>query len=309
MRRGWRTKGEPVKTTNIFGLPETIARAARKRNAMYNSNADRSTTQLIAPPRIDVLRKAHHAEIEKDLSEEIFALLGSAVHYILELGADDNKETAEERLYARINGWVISGQVDLQHDPADDGWHLKDYKVTAAYSVKADRKPDWEAQLNIYAYLVWLNHGIRVSSIAICAIVRDWQRREAAIDLSYPQAPIVLVPQQLWSVEEQEAYIRSRVELHQQAVLNYDLGEELPECTHEERWAKPDKWYVLKVGNKRGKTFASQEEAAAFIESQKGDFTMELRPGRSMRCDFCGVQKWCSQYARMVQEDEGNDNE
>lgn len=285
-----------MRFTNQFGLPDAILKAARYRNDQYDAQADRSVTALINPPQIDVLRKAHFGELTKDISEEMFALLGSAMHKVLEWG--EVKGLTEERLFARINDWTVSGQIDLQTD--DNGeCHINDYKVCAAYSITKNdegQKWEWIAQLNLYAYLIWLNKGIRVSSISIIAIIRDWQRAMAVADTSYPQSPVWPIKLDLWSVERQEAYLRERVSLHQEAVFNHEVGLPLPECSHQERWAKPDKWAVTKRGNKRAKVFTDREEAEQ-LAAELG-VEVETRPGQSTRChgNYCGISQWCEQW-------------
>ena len=103
-----------MKYTNKFNLPDTIVRAAHVNDAKYNKgDVDRSVTQIIQPPRIDMLRKAHWQEMEKDISEEWWALFGSAVHHILEMGAAPD-QIVEERLNVEIDGWHVSGMTDLQ---------------------------------------------------------------------------------------------------------------------------------------------------------------------------------------------------
>lgn len=298
-----------MKFNNKHNLPEAIIRAATVRNSLYNANADRSVTSLINPPQIDILRKVHFKEMEKDISEEFFGLFGSALHKILEWGEGD--DITEERLYARINGWVISGQIDLQKNP--EGVSIIDYKFCSAYSLTKNdgAKPEWEAQLNCYAYLMWLNKNVRVTDISVCAIVRDWSRREAAVSLTYPQSIITMVPLRLWSLEEQEAYVRQRVAIHQSAQFNYEIGEALPECSSEERWAAPDKWTVTFKGLKKGKNFPSEDEARGYGEADKKgrEFEIVRRSGKSVRCNFCQVSQWCEQFKRLEQEkDEGDDD-
>jgi hypothetical protein len=300
-----------MKFTNRFGLPQAVLRAATVRNDLYKSNADKSVTQLINPPQIDILRKVHFKDMEKDLSEEFFALFGSAIHKVLEWGSGD--DITEERLYAQINGWVISGQIDLQKTP--NGVSIIDYKFTSAYSLtkEPEGKLEWEQQLNLYAYLMWVNKQVRVTDISVCAIVRDWSRAQALTDLQYPQSIITMVPLRLWSIEDQEAFCKARVAKHQQAKFDYEIGEALPECEHEERWAAADKWSVTFEGNKKAKNFLSEDEAVRHGEADKKGRKFSVRhvSGKSVRCqgNYCQVSKWCAQYARMSKEEVEGDDE
>ena len=100
-----------MKLTNKSNLPSVIKRAVL--NDPYDgSGSDISTTRLIAPPRIKVLEEKHWDEIEEDLSDKIWALLGSSVHSVIERAVTD-EDISELRLFHEVNGWTLSGQFDL----------------------------------------------------------------------------------------------------------------------------------------------------------------------------------------------------
>jgi hypothetical protein len=302
-----------MRFTNKFGLPDTILRAAQVNDALYSKGeVDRSVTQLIAPPRIDALRKAHFQEFEKDLSEEWWALFGSAVHHILEMGAAPN-QMVEERLFMEIDGWKISGMADLQEYHKDDAVSvsvtISDYKVTTAYALTQEGgvKPEWVQQLNLLAYLVHHNKIVRVKELQVVAIVRDWQRSQAAIDPLYPIAPVVRLKVPLWSLKKQEAYLYERVGLHRETQMLMELGEELPECTDEERWMHGHTWAIMKAGGKKAtKVYDNEAEALADLKDRKPGYNAEFRPGKSVRCEgnYCGVAEWCSQWKKLREQTE-----
>lgn len=297
-----------MRFTNKFGLPETLVRAAQVNDANYNKGAvDRSVTQLIAPPRIDVLRKKHFVQIEKDISEEWWALFGSAVHHILEMGAAPNQRV-EERLFMEIDGWMVSGMADLQEYHKDDSINasvtISDYKVTTAYALMAQDEPvkaEWMNQLNLLAYLIHHNKVVRIKELQVVAIIRDWQRTQAQTDPLYPNAPVVKLKVPLWSTQKQEAYLMERVRLHREAEMLMELDQPLPECNDSERWERDHKWAVMKAAAKKAsKVFDNEKEAAAYAESKGNMFTVEHRPGKSVRCEgnYCGVAEWCEQFQR-----------
>jgi len=90
----------------------------------------------------------------------------------------------EQRFFAEIDGWHVSGAIDLQVvDP--DGIHIKDYKTTSVWAVMND-KPEWEQQLNIYAWLVQKNKQVPIKSLQIVGILKDWSKREAERKPEYP---------------------------------------------------------------------------------------------------------------------------
>lgn len=286
-----------MQLTNRQGLPAPLVNALKKQH--YSRGASRaSITQLIDSPRIDVLRKYYAQRIETDAADGLWALLGTAIHAILESGAE-GEYLPEERLFATAEGWMISGGIDLQHlrpgPPATVGLH--DYKVTSVWSV-VNPKPAWVHQLNSYAWLVRQAKGWQVEDLEIVAILRDWQRREAAHKRDYPRAPVLRIPIELWPAETADAYVRGRVRIHQDADRRAQWGEPLPLCTAEERWARPTTYAVMRKGEKRAlRVFGSEAEAVAYGAGQP-DLTIQHRPGESTRCagNWCRVAQWCGQY-------------
>lgn len=302
-----------MRLTNRYNLPETLVRATRKRDDHYDRGAvHRSTTQLISPPRIDVLRKANYAHLETDVADEFWSLLGSAVHHLLEVGATSDM-IVEERLFWTLDGWKFSGAIDLQEfwtDEIGQKWvDISDYKVVSTYTIQKEEgeaTKEWEQQQNIYRWLVEKNKpDIKVRSINIIVIIRDWQRAKTA-DPLYPIAPVMRIQVPMWSMEDTENYIRTRIAIHREAELLMDVGMELPECTDEERWERGSYWLVRKLGGKRAtKKLSTEAEAEAFMSTlPDGEYEIVHKPGKSFRCEgnFCRVAPWCSQFQRMKNE-------
>jgi hypothetical protein len=178
----------------------------------------------------------------------VWSIFGSAVHNILEHGKDE-EHIVEERLHHDYDGWHISGAIDLQIlNP--QGIDVKDYKTTSAWAVM-NEKIDWENQLNMYAGLVEDVKQVPVTSVGIVAIIRDWSRREAGTREGYPEAPVKEIPIRLWTKEERNAYISSRVALHSACDFSMETDGALPDCTPAEMWEKPNVWAVRKTGGKR----------------------------------------------------------
>jgi len=293
-----------MKITNRFNLPDAFYNFAR--NDKYSKGkADISVTTLIDSPRVRLMRDKYYDQLETDASDMIWALFGTAVHHVLESANDPSHVTMEERLYAEVAGWTLSGALDHQEVLSDGTVQITDYKVTSVWSVILG-KEEWVKQQNCYAWLVensnnGTNRHKKVSSLRICAVLRDWQRKKAEFDKEYPQSPVVIVDLPLWSEEQRDQYIFDGVTLHQEAQVEYDLYDRMPMCSSEEQWAKPSKWAVMKKGAKRAvKLFDSDEEAKAFIEQQDGKDKMEIefRRGERTRCEgnYCSVAEFCEQY-------------
>ena len=72
-----------------------------------------SVTGLLTSPRIVQLREKYDHLIEQDVTELIPSLWGTAMHYILEQGKVPG-HIVEERIFAELDGWSVSGAIDLQ---------------------------------------------------------------------------------------------------------------------------------------------------------------------------------------------------
>jgi hypothetical protein len=296
-----------MKITNKFSLPETLVRAVMD-DEYDKGDSVLSVTQLIAPPRIVVLQKLNEHNLMSDVVDRVPSLLGTAVHKIIEKGSKDVPgHIVEERLFSDVCGWKISGAVDLQIQKGDGAWEINDWKVTSVYSVLSD-KPEWEQQLNCYAYLAGKSHGRNVTSLKIVAILRDWQRKQAEIKADYPQSQIVMVDIPVWTPEQQEAYITERVGLHQAAQKAVDTGEPVAYCTDQERWVRGESWALMKEGRKSAiKLYDNEEQAREDCSKSGGGHHVEHRRGSAVRCagNYCLVSMWCRQWQEELGDSTG----
>ncbi len=290
-----------MKYTNKHNVPQEII------NAVHNDSYSRgkatiSATGLLQPPRIRLLAQEHYEELTIDISDEIWKLLGQSVHTILERANEENEDTiTEQRMYAIVKDWTISGQtdsIDIKNNI------LKDYKITSAWSIVSalqDGKKDWEQQLNIYAYLYRQNTGKTIDQLNIIAIARDWNRNQyLRSGGDYPPSPITVLNIDLWSDEEQQAFIEERVSIHQEAEVQYLINDELPLCTDEERWRRKDTYRVEKKGRKTAvRVLDTQEEADEYIGGHKDSKLLKVveAKGECVRCaNYCDVAEFCNQY-------------
>ena len=289
-----------MKLTNKFNLPQTFMNVA-ERPAYTKGKAHVSATELLNSPRIVQLKKKYDDQIETDVSDMVWSIIGTAIHGVLEHGKDAN-HIVEQRLHADLDGWHISGAIDLQiiHD---DGVEIDDYKNVGVWSVM-NEKAEWEQQLNIYAWLVETVKKTPVNKLAIIAIIRDWNRRDAKTRQGYPQCPVEVIPVTLWPMEQREQFIKDRIHFHSEGLFAMDMGEELPLCTPTEMWEKPTTYAVKKVDAVRAKSVHNDLEEAeeALLKAGKG-FILEVREGDRTRCSsFCPVSKFCDQYKRYLEE-------
>ena len=288
-----------MKYTNKHDIPKEIIRAIE--NDQYTrGNSDISVTGLLQPPRIRLLEREHHDDIVLDYSDETWKILGQAVHAILERANENYDDTiTEQRLFADIEGWTVSGQTDslAVHDKV-----LKDYKVTSVWTVVnalKEGKSDWEKQLNCYAYLYKLNTGETINQLNIIAIARDWNRRDSrARGGDYPQSNIITLDIPLWSEQEQLQFFKDRVSFHRSSEFKHSMDGELPLCSDEDRWKREDTFRVVKKGRKRAiRVLPSLKEAEEFLGSNEDGLSIEVSKGESIRCGaYCHVAQFCNQY-------------
>ena len=300
-----------VTITNNKGFPEALVKAVT--NDTYSrGTADRSVTGLLAPPRQAALIERHDGMISEDVSERTFALYGQLVHLLLERAGEQSRNAInEERLYAEVGGWTISGQTDTLTLTEDQrSWIISDYKFVTSYKFKRSYSgelvipEDYEQQLNLYAYLLREN-GFKVDGLKIVAIYRDWSKLEAKRDKNYPQLGAETHDIPLWSEDKAKAFIEERVRLHQDAMFlgnKYaEAASNLPECTDEERWAKPDKFALMPTAKsaRARKLFNSEVDATAWAaaNNMKPGWVIEHRRGVNTRCEsYCLVSEYCTQF-------------
>lgn len=275
--------------TNRLNLPSALVRAIQN-DPYTRGDSDFSATGLLKPARMCELERRHAGELVEDAADRIWSLVGQIGHTILERCSD--ADLTEKRLFAEIAYppdaarpvRIISGQLDVEHQ-----CKILDWKFTSAWSVKDGAKEEWEQQTNIGRWLCSKN-GIDVTEIEIVAILRDWSKLEARRDWKYPQFQVAVFKIPLWPLEQTEQFITERVHAMEMAKV------ELPECTAHERWAKPEKWAVMKKGRVRAiKLHDNEEKARIQAEDEKG--YVEHRPGEDVRCEaYCRAAQFCEQF-------------
>ena len=296
-----------MKITNKSNLPKVIERAVI--NDPYDSSGSNiSTTRLIAPPRIRVLEMRYWDLIEDDVSNRIFSLLGQSVHHILER-SKLKVDLAERRLFYKddkiTNGWTLSGQFDLLSRQGD----LTDFKVTSAWAALdalTNGKDEWENQLNVLDFLCRKNQKtltrykkeVKVKSLNIMAILRDWSKLKVMQSDNYPRKQVVMIPIRRWSEEEQENYVQARIKLHQDA----EKSDQLPLCTAKERWRKEDSYALMLDNRKTAKrVLPTREEMDKYMKENKyvegQGCKVVFRAGEDVRCQhYCSVNQFCSHF-------------
>lgn len=295
-----------MKLTNKLNLPQPIVKAVS--NDGYNSgDCDISVTSLLKPPQMLALEKKFGDELEEDVSDRIWSLLGQVVHGILERA--EETAIAEQRLVIEVDGWKVSGQMD--RFLLKEGI-LQDYKFTSVYKVRDGVPEEYAKQLNIYAHIL-RKHGRTVNQLQIVAILRDWSKNQYVREGDpYPAQQVVLLDVPIIPDEEVAAYIAERVAVHKAAASQSpeELAVKSP-CSAEDRWARGDVWAVMKKGQKKASRLCQSEEAANLaLEALGAGYYIKFRPGESIRCrSYCLAAPFCEQYKKLKPQDDGDDDD
>lgn len=311
-----------MKYTNKHGLPRPVARALAADN--YIHHGDFSMTELDKPPQMVQLCKRHDDKIVVEVMDNVWMVRGTALHYVNSLAAIKGA-FIEERFIVTIDGIQISMQSDYVYpiEGLDRKYAILDHKDCTHHMFSHGLKPEHERQLNGYIY-GWSTRGIDIAAAHIVMWFKDWSYTDAVIKktYNYPPQPIIAVDVPIWQPSDILAWMRERIQLHQEAVELSD--DELPACTLEDRWAKPDLFAcVFSGGDSKGGTvpkganFRTSAEANNFIAERrdkarlkKGGFkkgfvdaTVEFRRSESIRCErYCSAKPFCHQYNTLIKK-------
>lgn len=280
---------------NKYGLPQSLVDIITKNSYDPNySDVNRlGITTLLNPPLMYLLQRNHWKEMEEDVSEHLWRILGSATHEVLRK-IDDSERMIEEKFEEQIEGTdiVVVGKIDLYN------WNnssIEDYKITSIWTMKFTDSKEWEEQLNSYAWLL-RKKGLPVERLAINALIKDWRRGEVIKFSDYPPIPFIHKSIKLWPFEKQEQYIQERVKLYKEAIAM--PIENVGICSPKERWKKNDEFAVYKNKLKTAsRVLTSEQEAKEWAEGhiKKPDiYRIELRRGADLRCtEYCNVHQFC----------------
>lgn len=281
--------------TNVRNLPMPFVDAAHS-DYEYKPNEYRVTT-LLKGVREILLTERHRDEITADASEMVWAIFGTAVHSILERGREGVNQIKENRLRETFGEYTISGQFDL-YDA--DTATITDYKTCSVWRVVDGNYSEWERQMLIYG-LMLRKAGFDVKRGQIVALMKDHSKSKAKRERDYPKYPVQIISFE-WDFtdfEKIENYIRNKLaEIERYKNVPDD---ELPLCSLEERWAKPEKYAVMKKGRTKSlRNLPTYGEACAWQAEHGGDY-IETRKARSPKCEeYCSCCEFCSFYNNEV---------
>lgn len=279
--------------TNSLNLPQPFVDAVTS-NYRYKDKRY-SVTQILGGIRPAILSRRHQDEITEDVADMVWMIFGSAVHSILEKSKESDTQLKENWVSAELpNGYTLSGIFDLYDDSTKT---VTDYKTATVWKVIYGEWDDYRKQLLMYCWML-RKMGFDARKGQIVAMLKDHSKSKAKFDASYPKHPVYTISWEFTDkeFEELESWLVQRFEEIEAAEKLPD--DELPLCTAEERWAKPDKWAVKKKGNKRAlKVHDSQESAESHLESLGSGYEIEFRPGVDGKCgEYCSCHDFCNYW-------------
>ena len=290
-----------MKITNKHNLPLVLIdwiENSNKQRQLQVEQGDFTVTQLLSNPKEQYLL-SRNPDIEVDASQFISVLSGEAWHAGIAANSTNrrfNGALVEKRFSIKYHGWKITGQPDVI-----DGDYLMDYKESTVGRFAKGVPQEYENQLNFYHYILSSN-GKHPKFMGIWVKYKDYMPSRAGTN-HYPDAAMQYFPVQIWDYDEQDAFIKSRIEAHV-GNLNSQLDKmDMPQCTDEERWYSNEVHAVMKKGGKRSlHNAATHEDAQAWIDGantrvKKDQLTIERRPGVYRKCEnYCFAKSVCDQY-------------
>ena len=296
-----------MRITNNLGLPQPFVSAVEREYTYKDKQY--SVTSILKGTCQTILERRHTDEIEQDVSDMIWLILGTAVHSILENAQETSEQLKENKLVIELsNGYKLSGIFDLYDDKTKT---VTDYKTASVNKVLFNDWEDYRKQILIYSWML-REIGFDAQRGEIIAMLKDHSKTKAEHDYEYPQLPVYKIG---WTFNDED--FREIKKLIMNKFIDIQVMENIPDallepCSPEERWHTEDTYAVIKSGNKRAKrVLNSREEAEQYIADNglKG-FVIEKREGQDKKCDnYCTVRQWCPFYQmKMKEKENGEDN-
>ena len=280
---------------NSLELPDALVKAVSLEK--HNGENEISATTLLKGAKEILLTDRHWEELTVDVSQNVWALFGTAIHALLERESPDT--FTEEKFWSKIGEWNVTGRVDC-YDMAKE--IIFDYKVTSAWKIVFKNFDDWKKQGLIYSWLL-KQKGLNVKECRFIALLRDWSETESLRNADYPKSQIYVYQFDVTEEElaQTETFIKEKLE-----TLSYYKewkDDDIPECNEEERWADKTKWAVMKEGRKTAiKVCTDENEALALAmelgcKEEGGKHYVEERKGKDKKCErYCPCKDFCRYY-------------
>lgn len=299
--------------TNKLNLPQPFVDAATSDHT-YTTNRY-SVTELLGGTCEAVLNRRHEGEVEEDVADRVWAIFGTAVHKVLEEAEETDTQLKENwmsvPLGGHLEGYELSGVFDLYDDATGT---VTDYKTCSVWKTQVGDFDDWRKQTLFYCWML-RQIGFDARNGEVVAIMRDHSIRKAKTELGYPRHPVIRLS---WSFSDSDLWEAGQ-EIYrwfEEVAFQEKLADdELEPCGPEQRWHKPDRWAVMRKGQKRAvKLFDSRDDALRYMDwlsnqaSNKGRaLYVEHRPGEDTCCQsYCGIARFCPYGKKFFQDSENS---
>jgi hypothetical protein len=280
-------------TTNNYGLPAPLYKALipdRRQKVLGRIGA----TDLIDAPLRRILQMKYFSDMQEDASENLWSLLGKAIHYVVEQsGHVDTSELKEEWKHE-------SGATLVTIGDYYDNKVLTDWKITSVWSFLLGTKEEWINQLNVVRY-IYGKVGIPVEKMQVYAILRDHMKTKI-YDAGYPQVAFQQIDIPMLPEDKLEEYVTERVRLHLEAEKCLEDISKIPQCSPKERWQRETTYAVKKKDQKKAvRVFPTEQEAADYISNtlKRDGLSIETRIGADIKCaTYCNVNSFCPYFKK-----------
>lgn len=285
--------------TNKLGLPQPFVEAAT--GDRHRQPRRYSVTEVLGGTCEAVLKRRHAGEQDEDVSDRVWAILGTAVHKVLQEAQAGPGQLQENWLSVEVgDGYELSGIFDLYDG---DTGTVTDYKTCSVWKATVGDFSDWRLQVLLYCWML-RESGFKANNGEVVAIMRDHNKRKARTESGYPKHPVIRIG---WSFTEDD-FDKARAMIAEwfSRVREQELRDDsrLEPCSERERWHKPEKWAVMRKGQKRAvRLYQSEEDARKRADSEnrqardRGEVErhyVERRPGEDTKCEsYCPVAAFC----------------
>lgn len=300
----------------------------RKDNYFSVTGLMKPIRHIIIPPRI----QKEDIEVVIDLNDLVARALGNSLHDSIEKAWKENAESAlkllghpqsiidrlllnptaeqlaavdsplpvylEQRAFREIEVNGVTYTIGGKYDMVTEGI-VNDTKSTSAWGWVFGTRDDENAlQGSQYRWIDAAQPAPKITEdfMQVNYIFTDWQKSQAKSNPKYPQSRTQHKTIPLLSLDETEAFIRSKIELIQKHKDTPEVA--LPFCTDEELWRSDPKYKYYsdpaKTSGRSTKNFDSLAEANTHM-SQKGKGVVITQKGEVKRCEYCDAFDGCTQ--------------